>query len=313
MVNGIADTCAPIYTPPLTSNAYSVLYTGSNSNGLGTGTDDFHILSCFGAGAPATYTLPQSTSTVFPPGHGVGIKNACNYPLTVTSASFIYGAPGVVNGNPASLGGQFVLFPGGEAWLQADPSNHYLVTGFVPGTWYQFANNVPLLRWTGLGGYPEYRLICSGLILATSGDHFSLQLAYGGTFQTTGYQYVKTSILQTISTAAVYTSSGTQGPTGTGDTAIVLTDSIDSTTAAADGTTLNLLITTANGTGAGNKVVVTGIGSWNASGGPAYEGGTTLNASGPYSTSANLTGIQIIDWNNSSANFTGMCRLEPVT
>ena len=308
----------PLYSPP--NGNYGVLYTGSASP---TGSDsNFTLLST--NTAAATWTMPRScqssgtptgcAATIFPTGTGICFKNAGTAPLTITATtSTIAGAQGVVSGSAAARGGPFTLFQDGEACLQANASNNYEVTKFNPGVWYQFASSVTALTWTfpayASGGYPEYRLRCSGIIPAVNGDHFGIQVAYNGTFQTTGYQWVKTSILQNVTTVGIFYNTGI-GPTGAGDTSMKISDSIDNTSVADyDGSNWDVYLTQAQGTGAGNKVVATGIASWfNSAGG---EGGTQMNASGPYSTNAVLTGIQIIDYDNSSNAFTGMCRLEP--
>jgi hypothetical protein len=298
------DACAPSYNPP--SGNYTIKYTGSGSP---KGTDDFNIL-VFTGSAPATYTFPLSTSSVFPPGHGAGIKNSGIAPLTVTATtSTISGAPGVINGSPASIGGPFVLLPGGEAWIEATPSNNYLVTGFVAGTWFQYAGNVPSLQWTGLSGYAEYDLHCSGLSPATSGDNPVLRVAYGGTFQSSGYQWVRTRLNQGSASLAIDSGPNNGAPPAAGDTSIPLTGSVDTTTATADGAAVQIHITAAAGSGAGSRVSIGGLSNY-FSGSSFSEAQGTITGAGPYSVSATLTGIQIL--NSAGSNIaSGICWLRP--
>jgi hypothetical protein len=293
------DACAPSYNPP--SGNYNILYTGSGSP---KGTDDFNIL-IFTGSAPAIYTFPASTSSVFPPGHGAGIKNLGIAPLTVTATtSTISGAPGVINGSPASIGGPFVLLPGGEAWLQATSSNNYLVTGFVAGTWFQYANNVPSLQWTGLSGYAEYDLHCSGILPATSTDGLQMQLAYAGTFQTSGYKGIRQFNSYTAGSGtapAIYPQTGT---------AMGIADGILNTGASSEGATIQLHLTFANGTGGGNKNSVSGFASFVGS----YANDELLieeSFAGPYSTSSNVTGIKIFNGGAGSNIASGLCWLRP--
>jgi hypothetical protein len=298
------DACAPSYNPP--SGNYTVKYTGSGSP---KGTDDFNIL-IFTGSVPAIYTFPTSTSSVFPPGHGAGIKNLGIAPLTVTATtSTISGAPGVINGSPVLIGGPFVLFPGGEAWLQATTSNNYVVTGFLAGTWFQSASNTPTLQWTGLSGYAEYDLHCSGLSPTTTGDNPVLQVAYGGTFQSSGYQWVRTRLNQGSPSVAVDSGPNNGVPPAAGDTSIPLTGSLDNTTATADGGVVQIHITAAVGTGAGSRVGISGLSNY-FSGSSFSEAQGTITGAGPYSLSAALTGIQI--FNSGGSNIaSGICWLRP--
>jgi hypothetical protein len=298
------DACAPSYNPP--SGNYSILYTGSGSS---KGTDDFNIL-IFTGSAPAIYTFPASTSSVFPVGHGAGIKNLGIAPLTVTATtSTISGAVGVINGSPASIGGPFVLFPGGEAWLQATSSNNYFVTGFNAGTWFQYASNTPSLKWTGLSGYAEYDLHCSGLTPVTGGDNAVLQVAYSGTFQSSGYQWVRTRLNQGSASLAVDSGPNNGVPPAAGDTSIPLTGSVDNSTATADGAAVQIHITAVAGSGAGSRVGISGLSSY-FSGSSFSEAQGTITGAGPYSSSATLTGIQI--FNSGGSNIaSGICWLRP--
>jgi hypothetical protein len=300
----VIDACAPSYNPP-TGN-YNILYTGSGSP---KGTDDFNIL-IFTGSAPAIYTFPASTSSVFPVGHGAGIKNLGIAPLTVTATtSTISGAPGVINGSPPLIGGPFVLFPGGEAWLQATSSNNYFVTGFNPGTWFQYAQNVPALQWTGLSGYVEYDLHCSGLSPATTGDTPVLQVAYGGSFQSSGYQWVRTRLNQGSASLSIDSGPNSGPPPAAGDTSISLAGS-DNTVPTADGTAFQIHITAAVGTGAGSRVSISGLSSY-FSGSTASEAQGTITGAGPYSLSAALTGIKIFNGGTNSNIASGICWLRP--
>jgi hypothetical protein len=300
----VIDACAPSYNPP--SGNYTIKYTGSGSP---KGTDDFNIL-IFTGSAPAIYTFPTSTSSVFPVGHGAGIKNLGIAPLTVTATtSTISGAAGVINGSPALIGGPFVLFPGGEAWLQATSSNNYFVTGFNPGTWFQRASNVPTLQWTGLSGYAEYDLHCSGLSPTTNGDNAALQVAYNGSFQSSGYQWVRTRLNQGAGSVAVDSGPNAGPPPAAGDTSIPLTGSIDTANPTADGGVIQVHITAAVGTGAGSRVGISGLVNY-LSGSSISEAQGTITGAGPYSVTAALTGIQIFNGGGSNIA-SGICWLRP--
>lgn len=138
----------------------------------------------------ASETLTQS---VFPPGHGTCFKNLGTALLTLAATtSLILPASGVVNGNPLATGGPIVLYPEGEVCLQANTSNNYLPSGFVPGAWFQGApasTPVSSFSYTGLSGYTGVHLSCRGISVGTNGSYLLSQLAYAGSFQTTGYTY----------------------------------------------------------------------------------------------------------------------------
>jgi hypothetical protein len=181
-----------ISTTTLTTPANAVVI-GSVITGVGV-LDNTYVT----AGSGTSWTVNNSqtvgsetlTQAVYPPGHGTCFKNNGTALLTIAATtSTIYGAAGVVNGNPAVTGGQVVLFPQGEACLQADPSNNYMVSGFLPGAWYQGSTSASSFQWTGLSGYPRLHLSCSALSSVTTSGQIYLQFAYAGIFTATGYSY----------------------------------------------------------------------------------------------------------------------------
>lgn len=297
------DACSPTYSPP--AGSYSVKWTGSAGP---RPTDDFTILLC-GAqnNTTVTYTMPQSTSTVFPPGHQVIFKNDSTSQTapgicTITATtSTICGASGVVSGNPAAPCGPITLFPGGEVTLIATTGNNYWAMGYLPGVWNQFANNATSLVWTfpayGSGGYAAYKLRCFGVIPATSNAHLRLQVAYGGTFQVSGYSY------QIFGFSA--STSGVHGSTS--DTSIDLPDNITNNgPGTGDGETVDLLITETYGTGAYYRMDILGLATLR---GNTENWSYNIAGQGPSSASANLTGVQLF---MSSGNMTSaMCSLRP--
>src|SRR5215831_11473922 len=137
-----------------------------------------------------TVTSEPMTIVLFPPGHGVTIKNfsvsqTAPAICTVTATtSGIVGPAGVVGNVPSAPGAcsgtvvPIVLLPGGEVTLQADTAGCYRASGFIPGAWFQFANNVTSLVWSGLSGYFNYNVDCLGLAPATANGYGALQLAY---------------------------------------------------------------------------------------------------------------------------------------
>lgn len=329
ITGGVADACAPVYALP--SGAYTVKYTGSLQpprNSQTANTDDNSILDCGPNNtANVTITLPTSTSTVFPPGHGVGVKNSSNgggtgFTCTVTVASSpntsIYGAGGVVNGNPAVVGGPIAIFPGGEAYFTVDKSNKWLVTGIVPGVWYQTVNGSPAAKiiYSGIAGYPTYDINCMGLVPVNQGDDLRLQFGTATpiTFLTSGYNWLRSRFNQGSGTTVVdYPGSG-----GAGDaTAISLTGSVDNGTCASpaaagcQGAQFWGKIASAPGTGAAYRIAIEGISSYFASSSNS-EGQGTFSGALPYSTSNNLlTGLQIYNGASGSNLNSGSCWLRP--
>lgn len=316
ITGGVADACAPIYALP-TGN-YSVKYTGSLQpprNSQTANTDDNSILDCGPNNtANITITLPTSSSTVFPPGHGVGVKNSgSTFSCLVTVASApntsIYGGGGIVNGLPAAVGGPIAIFPGGEAYFTVDKSNKWLVTGLVPGVWYKTVGGAAAaaIQYAPIQGYPIYEINCMGLIPATSGDDLRLQLAYAGTFQSAGYNWIRSRFNQGTSTPVIdYPGSG-----GAGDaTALSITGgNNNSGPANTDGAQFSLKLTNAAGTGSYYRNGVAGISSYFAFSSSSESQGT-FTGSGPSSTST-VTGLQIYNGGTGSNLISGMCWLRP--
>ncbi len=246
-------------------------------------------------------TLSQS---VYPPGHGTCFKNNGLALLTLSATtSTIYGAAGVVNGNPAVTGGQVVLYPGGEACLQADTSNNYAVTGFLSGSWYQEAppsTPVTSFQWTGLSGYPRLHLSCSSMAVATTPNAIVVQLAYGGTFQATGYSFTAWYNFGANTPMQIFSGINQIGWQISGNLIV------DINHGAAFDANINL----ANGTGMGfsNDITSTARDFGGA-------GGTNemlqLAGEAPLTTSQSVTGIQVTTV--SGVGFYGMCWLTPRT
>jgi hypothetical protein len=249
-------------------------------------------------------TVPSETLTqsIFPPGHATCFKSdtSATALLTITATgSTISGAAGVVNGNPAVQGGQVTLYPGGEACLQAGTDNNYRVLGLLPGSWYQVATPaVPATSyaWTGLSGYPRLHLSCSSMgAIGTAGTLF-LQLAYGGTFQTSGYAWNE--IVFGNSTVNDFAVASTTGIELTGAVPINVND----------GLSLDVDFSFAFGTGMGfSNDAKFSLRYTDATLGEAGNFGT---GSGPNTTTLPVTGIQLFP---SAGTIYGMCWLTPRT
>ncbi len=256
-----------------------------------------------------TVASETMTQSVYPPGEGTCFKNqstGANQSLLIIAAttSLIEGAAGVVNGNPATQGGQVVLYPGGEACLQAELSNNYLVTGFLPGVWYQSApQNSPVgsFQWTGLSGYPRLHLSCSGMGSVTTPGSIFMQLAYGGTFQVTGYAY-EDLLFRNLTSSTTLTVNTAGGSPSTG---FLLTSPLPVNIN--NGATLDIDLSFANGTGMGFSNDIKGTTrSFNNT--LSAEESAIISGTAPLTTSLNVTGIQIFP---SAGTIYAMCFLEP--
>lgn len=271
-----------------------------------------------GTGGIGTYTLNVSatvpggtgmTALSFQFGNVVCAKNQGTGPLTVqaTSPSTISGAPGVISGNPATIGGPLTLFQNGEACVQVDINNNYLVTGFVSGTWYQFANNVAALQWTGLAGYAEYEVHCSGVIPVNNNDKLIMQLAYNGTFQAANYQYSGTrTMMNNTSVTGDYA-----GNAGADTSSIQITFSTNNPGdfSGGAGAMFTFHVTTATNFGAGFATRFLLRSSYYGLG-VGNEASLSYGGTGPYATTnSQLTGIQLFA--NTGNILKGTCWLDP--
>jgi hypothetical protein len=286
----------------LTTPANAVI-VGSVITGVGV-TDNTYVTATTNS---TTWTVNNSqtvgsetlTQSVFPPGHGTCFKNNGTSLLTLAATtSTIKGAAGVVNGNPAVTGGQVVLYPGGEACLQAGPDNNYRVSGFLPGSWYQSAtpgSPVSAFQWIGLSGYPRLHLSCSSIGAIGSSGTLFIQLAYGGTFQTTGYSWNE--VVYGNNTVNSYATTA-EGIELTGAVPININDGI----------TLDIDFSFAGSTGMGfsNDAKFT-LRYTDATLGEAGNFGT---GSAPLTTTQAVTGIKIYP---NAGTFYGMCWLTPRT
>jgi hypothetical protein len=289
------------------SNAVTI---GSVITGLGV-LDNTYVT----AGSGTTWTVNNSqtvgsttlTQAVFPPGHGSCFKNNGTALMTITATtSTISGAAGVVNGNPAVTGGQIVLYPGGEVCLQANPSNNYVASGFLPGTWYQSAASsasVSSFQWLGLSGYPRLHLACSGVGLQTASGGITLQLAYAGTFQTAGYSYILQLSGNVISPGDLWVSTADGGPSN----GFLLSSPLP--TGTNNGATLDIDLSFSFGTGMGFSNDIHAV-TRSFDTGSAAEQLLTVAGVGPLTTSQATTGIKLFP---AAGTMFGMCWLSPRT
>jgi hypothetical protein len=154
------------------------------------------------------------------------------------------------------------------------------------------------LQWTGLSGYAEYDLHCSGLVPALNGDTPSLQFAYNGTFQATGYHANQTHIVQSASSTPASFGSDTA-------TNIPLTYQVTST-----GSAINAHLTFAQGFGGGSRNTLSSTFNEELSATGLPERYGIMFGAGPYST-ATVTGIQIFNDGTGSNLASGLCWLRP--
>jgi hypothetical protein len=254
------------------------------------------------------------TATAFPPGHGLAVNNVGTAPLTITTIapSKLYGAAGLLTGGTqVAPGGPVTLFPGGQFTAQADTSNNYLVTDFKPGWWVQSASNIPLIQWTGLGGYYQYHLECSGIIPASSGDSLVLRVAYNGTFQSgTGtYNWVSTRATQGGSYVVDSPSTGPPDTTASAHLTGPINNPGDFSSGAGANVVVDMVFS--DGTGTGYRRSYTATASENASGG-ATEAYATTGGAFPYSTAqVSITGIEVLMASGGNIS-TGWCQLLPL-
>lgn len=256
-----------------------------------------------------TVASETMTQSIYPPGEGTCFKNqsiGVNQSLLTINAStsLIRGAGGVISGNPAVQGGPVILYPGGEACLQADLNNNYLVTGFLPGAWYigaPVAATVSAFQWIGLNGYHRLHLGCSAVGVITSSGSLVLQLAYNGVFQTTGYSYAGQGV-RNLSGGGNFAYSPANGTLTTG---FLLTSPLP--TGANNGATLDIDLGFANGTGMGfsNDLNAT---TRSMDSGSSTEEQVIVAGTAPLTTTANVTGIQLFP---SAGTMFGMCWLTP--
>jgi hypothetical protein len=167
--------------------------------------------------------------------------------------------------------------------------------------------------YTQLSGYLQYDVDCNGLIPTTDNYNLKGQLAYGGIFQTSAYHYVLPD--PTESSSVVYGGTVPFWATaqGTGDSVIYLTATSPvgqsfSTGSNVDGATVHLHVAMTYGSGAGFLTTVTGFATAHLSGGLIERHG--IGAVGPYSNSANLSGMQFY-YTSSGGATAGMCSLKP--
>jgi hypothetical protein len=272
-----------------------------------------------------TYTMPTSGTTVFPAGSRVTIKNFSTSTTTAiaickiaTTSGAIVGARGVIGGNPAipntcSAGIPLTLYPGGEVILQSDSGGCYRAFRFDPGVWTQNGAGMAAIVYTQLSGYLQYDVDCNGLIPTVDNYNFKGQLAYGGIFQTSAYHYVLSDPTEGSSAVTAGTVPLWATAQGTGDTIIMLTGTNAtgqsfSTGSNVDGATVHLHVAMTYSSGAGFLTTVTGFATAHLSGGFIERKG--IGAVGPYSNSANLSGMQFY-YTSSGGAAAGMCSLKP--
>ena len=292
------------------STPSNAVVIGSVITGSGSGVLDNTYVT---AGSGTSWTVNNSqtvgsttlTQSVFPPGHGVFFKNNGTALLTVTATtSTISGAAGVVNGNPATIGGPVVLYPGGEVCLQANPSNNYVASGFLPGAMYQSAPSsapVSSFQWLGLSGYPRLHLACSGMGLQTASGGLTLQLAYGGTFQTSGYSYILQLSGNVVSPNDLWVSTADGGPTN----GFLLSSPLP--TGTNNGATLDVDLSFSFGTGMGFSNDIHAV-TRSFDTGSGAEQLLTVAGVGPLTTSLATTGIKLFP---AAGTMFGMCWLSP--
>lgn len=196
----------------------------------------------------------------------------------------------------------FYLAPGGYACVQNAGGNTFVTWGYNPGSYFGNFVNTTSLVINGLVGFPLYHLYCHVGGPSTSGDVLGMQVAYGGTYQTTGYEWALGVSAATGGSPATYGSAS--------DTAIHLTASLLNPGGGNQaGGFVDVKIAASNGTGEGYRLGVNGTtGQYQAS--ASSEVINSVDGSGP-SMTANLTGIQLYGYADAS-NFATYCWLTPM-
>jgi len=304
----IPQSSVTTFTGSITGNTLTTPSNAVSLNSVITGAgvlDNTYVVS----GGPTswtinyTYTQPIGSETltqsVYPPATGTCFKHVGTSGLLTIAAggsSTIVGTGGVVTIVPPSTpGGPVTLYPGGQACLRANLSGNYVLSDFIPGTWYQeagFSSQVSSFIWTGLSGYPRLHLSCGGMAGSILSTHLELQFAYGGAFQVTGYNW-----------QAQYNFPG--GPasfySGSNDTNILLGDLPTSANDALS-TEVNLVFNYGTGMGYSNDATITTRTNTTA------ELLIQASGKGPLTTSQPVTGIQLIP---ASGTESGYCWLSP--
>lgn len=244
--------------------------------------------------------------------------NAPNEGLWIVEAATgakILPAAGAATGNPwiqssSGTGAPLFLAPGGRLCVQNQGAATFLPTEYYPGAWFVNFNGTSSATITGLAQgasgvtVDQYQLTCNGFAPSTGGDALAIEFYYGGTLQTSGYNWA---LLygQSASTATNVNNSTAQG-----SSAIELVGSMDTIgDVQTAGGEIDVTITNSLGTGGGYRAAVHGTSGF-YSYSSAAEAAGTIAGRGPLQGAAGLAGIYLYG-DRDASNWSGWCRLAP--
>jgi hypothetical protein len=230
------------------------------------------------------------------------------------SGATILPAPGTATGNPylqatSAPGTPFYLAPGGRACVENKGSAIFLPTEYYPGVVFANFNGTAAISITGLVGFDQYQLTCTGYIPSTNGDILGAEFYYSNALQIAGYKYSTFWLSSNYSELNITNISNSAS--GMEISSSLDTEADAEANGGVAGGSLNAQITSTIGLGGGYRAAIQGTeGNWNYS--TDGETALVLNGSGPTQNGTTLTGIYlygIID----ASNWSGWCRLSPRT